>query len=217
MSTNAQVVANHANSQLSTGPKTEAGKAISARNHQSHGLAGALNEPGMPFAVLPWESQELFESRLADLLRDHQPRTETESLLVHHMAQHNWLRDRAIQLQENLFYEPEIDQKRLALYLRYQTTHERAFHRCLNDLLRLRNEKRRAEIGFESQKRREAAETRQKERHEMKKERHKFAALLAEAQVDGQIIANLNDSAPETPQADAVRALADKMIAKLAA
>jgi hypothetical protein len=200
MSTAAQIAANQTNSQLSTGPRTEAGKAISARNHTSHGLSGALNEPGMPFAVLPWESQELFESRLADLIRDQQPRTETESVLIHHMAQHNWLRDRAIQLQENLFQEPALDQKRFALYLRYQTTHERAFHRCLNDLLRLRSEKRRAEIGFESQKRREAEESRKKEKHEMKKECHKFEVLLAEARLDGQIIANLNNRVAAMPQ-----------------
>ncbi|HEY3937144.1 MAG TPA: hypothetical protein VGL97_06920 [Bryobacteraceae bacterium] len=200
MSTAAQIAANQANSQRSTGPRSEAGKAISARNHANHGLSGALNEPGMPFAVLPWECQELFEHRLADLIRDHQPRTETESVLIHHMAQHNWLRDRAIQLQENLFQEPELDEKRFALYLRYQTTHERAFHRCLNDFLKLRSEKRRTEIGFESQKRREAEESRKKEKHEMKKECHKFVVLLAEARLDGQIITNLNNRVAAMPQ-----------------
>jgi hypothetical protein len=66
------------------------------------------------------------------------------------MAQHHWLRDRAGLLQSNCFQdEGSIDEKRLALYLRYQTTHERAFHKCLNDLLKLRAEKRKNEIGFE--------------------------------------------------------------------
>ena len=52
-------------------------------------------------------------------------------------------------LQGNCFLDDgTIDDKRLALYLRYETTHERAFHKCLNELLRIRAEKRKAEIGF---------------------------------------------------------------------
>jgi hypothetical protein len=38
------------------------------------------------------------------------------------------------------------DQKQLALYLRYQTTNERAFHKCLNDLLKLRAERHKQEL-----------------------------------------------------------------------
>jgi hypothetical protein len=63
----------------------------------------------------------------------------------------HWLRNRAELLQSNCFHDDgSIDEKRLALYLRYQTTHERAFHKCLNDLLKLRAEKRKTEIGFEA-------------------------------------------------------------------
>ena len=47
-----------------------------------------------------------------------------------------------------------------ALYLRYQTTHERAFYKALNELQKLRNERRKEQIGFESQKRAQAAEIR---------------------------------------------------------
>ena len=57
----------------------------------------------------------------------------------------------------------------MALFLRYQSTHERAFHTCLNDLLKLRAEKRKNEIGFESQKREQEEHTRMQEQHEMKK------------------------------------------------
>ena len=39
MSTSAQIAANRANSQLSTGPKTKEGKAASSRNRITHGLA----------------------------------------------------------------------------------------------------------------------------------------------------------------------------------
>jgi hypothetical protein len=93
------------------------------------------------------------------------------------MAQHHWLRNRAGLLQSNCFQDDgSIDEKRLALFLRYQTTNERAFHKCLNDLLRLRAEKKKAEIGFESQKRNQ-------EQHEMKKDHHKWSLALAEAKL----------------------------------
>ncbi|MGA8028113.1 MAG: hypothetical protein WB992_13295, partial [Bryobacteraceae bacterium] len=52
--------------------------------------------------------------------------------------------------------------------LRYQTTHDRAFHRCLNQLLKLRAETRRVEIGFESQKKKETDQTRKQELHELR-------------------------------------------------
>jgi hypothetical protein len=62
----------------------------------------------------------------------------TELILVERLAQHHWLRNRAGLLQSNCFHEDGgVDEKRLALYLRYQTTHERAFRKCLNDLLKL--------------------------------------------------------------------------------
>jgi hypothetical protein len=103
------------------------------------------------------------------------------------MAQHHWLRNRAELLQTHAFDDDGgLDEKRLALFLRYQTTHERAFHKCLNDLLKLRAEKRKQEIGFESQNQKKEDHTRKQEKHEMAKERHKWDLLLTEAKLDHQ-------------------------------
>jgi hypothetical protein len=92
---------------------------------------------------------------LEGLLAEHDPATETESILVHRMAQHIWISQRAINLQQ-LCLDPDTgicdSEYRLALYLRYQTTHDRAFHKCLSELLKLKAEKRKAAIGFVSQK-----------------------------------------------------------------
>ena len=105
-------------------------------------------------------------------------------ILVERMAQHHWLRNRATLLQGNCFLDDgSVDETRLALYLRYETTHERAFHTCLNDRLKLRAEKRKAEIGFESQKRQQEEHTRKQEQHEMKKDRQKWDVLLSEAKL----------------------------------
>jgi hypothetical protein len=168
MSTSAQIAANQANAQLSTGPTSAEGKAASAQNNQKHGLTMM----GSDFLVLPWECQPHFERLLANLRAEHQPATETENLLIDRMAQHEWQRKRAMKLQVDCFDGTSghlIHEKLFALYLRYQTTHERAFHKCLNDLLKLRSEKRKSEIGFESQQRKSAEEQRQQEKHEMKK------------------------------------------------
>src|SRR6185437_5135585 len=87
----------------------------------------------------------------------HNPETPTETLLVESMVQHYWLQQRALRLQSLCFDDAGVcnAEKQLGLYLRYQTTHERAFHKSLNTLLKLRAEKRKAEdskkIGFVSQ------------------------------------------------------------------
>ena len=52
MATAAQCLANHANAQLSTGPRTGQGKARSAQNHLSHGLSSR------EFIVLPGQQAE---------------------------------------------------------------------------------------------------------------------------------------------------------------
>ena len=49
--------------------------------------------------------------------------------------------------------------------MRYQTAHTRAFHKSLNDLLKLRNEKRKAALGVEAEERKEADQQAKNERH----------------------------------------------------
>ena len=187
MSTESQIEANRENAKLSTGPKSEAGKAAAALNNTRHGLAGA-------FRVLPTESQSDFDALLAILRDEHRPATFTETTLVEAMAQHHWLRQRALNLESSC-YDPATgqiaDPKQLALLLRYQTTHERGFQKAMNDLLKLRAARQKEQIGFESQQRAECAEKR-------KQERHKWDILLAEAKVDGQQLRDLNHDIKES-------------------
>ena len=192
MSTPAQITANQANAQFSTGPKTETGKATSSLNHLRHGLAGQ-------FKVLPFEEQSQFDQLRADLIGEHQPVTPTERLLVEKMAQHLWLSQRALTFQDvTLSSRAPLPERKseLALFLRYQTTHDRAFHKALNDLLKLRTEKRKAEIGFESQERKRAEETRRQANENRKRELHKWKALFAQAEVDHRVLLNGNLAGP---------------------
>ena len=136
------------------------------------------------------------------LLAEHQPSTITENIFVEKMAQSYWLRQRALHLQNSCFtaetLSPEQD-KQLALYLRYQITHDRAFHGALNGLLKLRGEERKAEVGFERQERQLNEEIRQGENHarklaveKRKQDLHKLDLILAEAKLDHQVLLNRN-------------------------
>jgi hypothetical protein len=184
MTTSSQIAANKSNAQRSTGPKTPEGKAISSLNRFKHGCTGA-------FTVLPWESQDEFDMLVGSLRDEHKPCGVTEMILVDKMAQALWLSKRA-QMLQHVTFNHEIpvcdDPRQLALYLRYQTTNERAFHKCLNDLLKLRAEKRRQEIGFESQRRKEADHVRREAAEERKQHMHQIHVLLAEAKVDHQLM-----------------------------
>ncbi len=66
----------------------------------------------------------------------------------------------------------EHQEEQLALYLRYQTAHERAFERYSNELRKPRNQNRKVEIGFESQKGKAAAEPRQEAGENRRQELH---------------------------------------------
>ncbi len=176
MSTLAQINANRANAQQSTGPTSAAGKAASSQNNFRHGLAG-------PFSVLPWENQDEFKTLQQDLLGEHQPVTRTELILVQEMTQSYWLMQRATRLQNGCFSEidPLADApKQLALYLRYQTTHNRAFYKALHELQRLREQKRKQQIGFVSQERKQAEQKLAAERREAREKRQQDAENRAQ-------------------------------------
>src|SRR6266480_2844521 len=148
-----------------------------------------------------------------DLRNEHSPMTRTEDTLVERMAQHQWLRCRAEFFESKCFDEEgDVDEKRLALFLRYCTSHERAFHKCFNELLKLRAERRKVRLdeaalsqraedsrnGFESQKRAKEEHTRKQEKHNMAKEHHTWEILLAEAKVDHQQLRTLSRDMDDT-------------------
>src|SRR5690348_6702438 len=113
MSTQAQIAANQANAQLSTGPTSEAGRAAAARNNFRHGLTTSSE-----FWVLPCESQTDYLKLLAQFQQEHQPETPTEEALVQALAEHHWLRHRVMRLEEACFDYTTgqiIDDRKLAL------------------------------------------------------------------------------------------------------
>ncbi|MBV9266879.1 MAG: hypothetical protein JO061_11990, partial [Acidobacteriaceae bacterium] len=171
----------------------QAGKAVVSQNATKHGLTGK-------FKVLPSESQSEFDQLLAGFLRSEAPVGEDEIEMVHQMAEAFWLSRRCMRLQNDCFNvlesgtaeEERAAHKSLALYLRYQVTHDRTFSRYLTELRKRRSERARAERGFVSQKLKEAADGRRQELHQARqalqntklegqKTRNRLAAAKAEA------------------------------------
>jgi hypothetical protein len=74
---------NRANSQHSTGPRSEAGKQRSARNALTHGLTART-------AVLPSEDPAAFQQHRRQFLEEYRPATPTETQLVHELADTSW-------------------------------------------------------------------------------------------------------------------------------
>ena len=197
----AQLIANLANAQLSCGPKSEAGRAISSQNRTSHGLA----RHNGTFVLLPTEDPNGFQALKAALAEEHCPQSATESILINYMAESHWLANRAQTLQNTCLHPATgqiLDAPMFSLYLRYQTTHTRAFHKCLNDLVKLRSERRRTENGFEAQKRKNEEIRIKDERHEMKKEHHEWDIRLKDAAFChriGQNVSHYNQASRENP------------------
>jgi hypothetical protein len=79
------------------------------------------------------------------MIEDNQPETTFEFLLIEKMAAHIWLSRRAQRLQDCALTQDDLP--RLGVYLRYQTTNDRGFDKCLSTFNRMKKER----IGFESE------------------------------------------------------------------
>lgn len=96
MSTPAQIAANRANAQLSTGPQTEAGRAASSQNAASHLLTSKTR------VALPGE-EDAFASHLEGYLQRYQPADAPERDCVRVLAEQNWRLERAHAMEKALF------------------------------------------------------------------------------------------------------------------
>jgi hypothetical protein len=142
----AQIRANRENAQKSTGPTSPAGREKVSHNRRVHGLLGRFN-------LIDDEDPAAFFELAHSILEEHNPQSDTEFRLAESIAQHYWLMQRAIRLQgENLGND-----KKLALFLRYQTTHERSYYKAQKELLNLQKQRNKEQIGFESQNQKQEA------------------------------------------------------------
>jgi hypothetical protein len=149
MSSEAQIAANCANAQLSTGPKTIVGLQASSQNNLRHGFSASH------ITLLPTEDQAAFDQLLAGFTAEWSPTTPTETSLVLGRAQFNWMSDRAARLQMTsldscLFPDTALTEtSHFERLQRYQAQFDRSFHRTPNTLMKLRAAHQKEQIGFE--------------------------------------------------------------------
>jgi hypothetical protein len=149
---------------------TEEGRAAVAENRTTHGLAGK-------FKARDEFEMKQYEYMFEKLCDDYGVSTSTEIQFVHKVVDAMIRSERAMRLQDlsvDMLSEYGEDdecasryRKEVELYIRYQASHDRALQRYAAELRKFQSEKKKAEIGFESQKRQQAEETRRQERHEL--------------------------------------------------
>jgi hypothetical protein len=164
MATQKQIEANRRNAQKSTGPKTQEGKSKSKFNALKHGMAATV-------AVLPHEDQVSYDELRQSLIESYQPANGAELMLVDLVAINYWrllrarrvetatmdLHIRAYKRRHGVSALPAMDDdsgiatafadpnNALENINRYQTNVERAYHRAVEALRMMQNDRFRRE------------------------------------------------------------------------
>ncbi|MCC6365458.1 MAG: hypothetical protein IT165_18245 [Bryobacterales bacterium] len=137
--TRAQI--NRENAQKSTGPKTEASKAVSSRNALKEGFSAS-------FAIVAPEDQQCYDEFLAGLRAELQPAGAQEEDLFRRISLASWNIRRIEKLTFALYEETGADPlasddsavvAKLERYTRHQTLNERSYYRGVKQLRLLQN------------------------------------------------------------------------------
>jgi hypothetical protein len=157
MSTAAQITANRANAQLSTGPRSVEGKAASSRNAWKLGIHAET-------LIIPGEDAAALEQATADFHRQFRPSSELESELVQTLIRSTWLQRRLTRIETEvlnarlaaleptefplgqIFIQDSEGPRTLDKISRRQQSLQRDFFRALAELRRIRECRMDAEI-----------------------------------------------------------------------
>jgi len=137
---------NRANSQHSTGPRTEPGKQRSSLNALRHGLTAQT-------AVLPTEDPETYQRHIQQFLDEYKPATPTETQLVHEIANTAWRLNRIPFLEADLLSagllpnapSPQTLIPQLATLGLHGSRLSRQFQKSVDQLRDVQQERRRLE------------------------------------------------------------------------
>ena len=130
MSTVAQSLANFANAQLSTGPKTEQGKAASSQNSLKHGLTAKT-------ALLPGEDPAEYQSLIHGMTTDLAPGNTLESSLTKELIDLQWRLLRIPRLEAILLDAEMPDFKALNNISLHAARMKRQYSATLKEFLQL--------------------------------------------------------------------------------
>src|SRR5882757_8073856 len=96
MATPAQINANRANAQKSTGPRSPEGKSVSRFNALQHGLDAKS-------VIIPGEDPAEYEQLACDYHTEYHPRTPSEAFHVDTMLRADWNKRRLQKLEAELY------------------------------------------------------------------------------------------------------------------
>jgi hypothetical protein len=145
MTSDAKAAANAANARLSTGPRTEEGKAVSSRNALKHGLTSKD-------LVVREDEREEFESLKSDLETELAPEGALETLTFNQILHAAWNLQRFRRLEAWLMagdVDPILDDsaaKTLDRLYRYARTAERTYDRASKQLQALQTNRARKAV-----------------------------------------------------------------------
>jgi hypothetical protein len=129
--TPAQLAANAANAQHSTGPRTPEGQARSSQNARTHGLTAR------DLVIAPNEIEE-FEELLRDYQASVQPQDAVQQSVFELLVGAAWNLRRIRRMEVRACSDPTLSadqlEKDLDRLVRYKTCIERTFHRSLKEL-----------------------------------------------------------------------------------
>jgi hypothetical protein len=144
MTSELQILANRENDKLGE-VKTEAGKAIVRLNAVTHGL---LTKE----AVVHGESIEVFNEIRDNLMKEHEPQGELETMLVEMIANSFWRRCRVVHQETDwlngdfktyqCYYAVTNGADHWQTLSRYETIYERQFYKAIHELERLQRSRR---------------------------------------------------------------------------
>ena len=172
MATAAQIRANQANSQRSTGPASQAGKQASSWNRTPKVSANTtVNLSTCSTTKIPKNSPNSAPASQQNT----NPKLKPNVFSSNAWPTMNGSACALCASSTPCIFEDQhvLATEQFALYLRYQTTHERAFYKALKELQTIRAQRTKDQIGFESfesQKLERAAEQRAAEAHNPKKQ-----------------------------------------------
>jgi hypothetical protein len=132
---------NRANSQRSTGPRTEPGRQRSSQNALRHGLTART-------AVLPTEDPEAHQRHIQQFLDEYAPANATETQLVHEIANTAWRLNRIPFLEADLLSQnpsPPTLIPQLATLGLHGSRLSRQFQKAIQQLRDIQEERRRLE------------------------------------------------------------------------
>jgi hypothetical protein len=118
-----------------TGPRTEAGKAISSQNARKHGLCSRT----LRLSPEEWSEYNDMRDRYA---RDLQPADDIDETLIDEICFNYWRLQQTRDAELGIIEKHPTELPIIALYIRYRTGYERAFYKALDQIQKRQRDRR---------------------------------------------------------------------------